>query len=147
MILDFENCVRRSAGMSTRRRIQESTTFFAFTEEIARTCGFAFIGREHYTNEVAFSPQELVYCLTTHCNIIAAVEQGSESISDVYAWLLETAAPLFSSETGTFLFGGEIWFLQPSHSRAPPLSNDSTWSQVVNSQRNNRFIVRPCGSS
>lgn len=94
------------------------------TEENARTCGFAFVGRERYTNEVTFSPQELVHCLMTHSNIIAAVELGSESISDAYAWLLDTAAPLFPSATGTFLFGGEIWFLQPTHNDAPGLSNE-----------------------
>ena len=49
----------------------------------------------------------------TQSNVIAAVEQGSQTLDDVHAWLLDTVSPLFLAPQGTFLFGGEIWFLQP----------------------------------
>jgi hypothetical protein len=50
----------------------------------------------------------------TQSNVIAAVEQGSESLPDALSWLLESASPWFPSPMATFIFGGEIWLLQPS---------------------------------
>jgi SAM-dependent methyltransferase len=85
-----------------------------FTDEDAQTNGFQCVGRERYTNEISFSPEQLAQYLMTQSNVIAAVEQGSETLADVHAWLLDTASPLFPSPRGTFTFGGEIWFLQPS---------------------------------
>ncbi len=85
-----------------------------FTDEIAQESGFRFLSRERYTNEISFSPDELAHYLVTQSNVIAAVEQGSESLSAVQAWLLETMTPLFANPKATFLFGGEIWFLRPS---------------------------------
>lgn len=89
----------------------------AFTDDDAKNNGFEFVGRERYTNEITFSPEELANYLMTQSNVIAAVEQGSESLQDVHAWLLESADSLFVSPTGSFIFGGEIWFLRPL---APP---------------------------
>lgn len=82
------------------------------TEEDARTHGFRFAGREEYTNQCVFSPEELVECLLTHTNIIAAVEQGNESLPAALAWLLESVKPYFLGPTGTFIFGGEILYLR-----------------------------------
>jgi SAM-dependent methyltransferase len=84
-----------------------------FTDDDARACGFVFAGRERYTNEVVFRPAELVRCLMTHSNVIAAVEVGGESSTDVYSWLLDAVSPLFPQVTGTFVFGGDIWYLRP----------------------------------
>jgi ubiquinone/menaquinone biosynthesis C-methylase UbiE len=83
-----------------------------FSEADARTSGFAFLHRERYTNEIEFSPEELISCLLTHSNIIAAVEEGHESIRDAHSWLLDSVSPLFKGPTGTFTFGGEIWYLR-----------------------------------
>jgi SAM-dependent methyltransferase len=90
-----------------------------FTDEDARASGFQFVGRERYTNEISFSPEQLAQYLMTQSNVIAAVEQGSETLAEVHTWLLDTVSPLFSSPQGTFLFGGEIWFLQPFNHAAP----------------------------
>jgi len=67
-----------------------------------------------HTNEISFSPEHLARYLMTQSNVIAAVEQGSESLPAVYSWLLESVGPLFPVRAATFLFGGEILFLQPT---------------------------------
>jgi len=85
-----------------------------FTDDEATDAGFTFAGRERYANDIAFSPDQLAQYLLTQSNVIAAVEQGSESLEAVHAWLLETVTPLFPSPTATFAFGGEIWFLTPT---------------------------------
>lgn len=50
--------------------------------------------------------------LTTQSNVIAAVEQGSESIEAVYQWLAAELSPFFTAESATFAFGGYVWYLQ-----------------------------------
>jgi SAM-dependent methyltransferase len=85
-----------------------------FTDEDATAAGFTFAGRERYANDVSFSPEQLARYLMTQSNVIAAVEQGSEPLEAVHAWLLETVTPLFPSPTATFAFGGEIWYLRKS---------------------------------
>lgn len=82
------------------------------TDDEAQAYGFRVHTRETYTNDVVFTPDELVDYLSTHSNVIAAVEQGSERIEDVRAWLASELTPLFPTPTGTFLFGGPIVFLQ-----------------------------------
>ena len=94
------------------------------TDQDAQACGLVFAGRERYTNEITFSPEELVRCLMTHTNIIAAVEQGGESLAEAYAWLLDTAGPLFPAVTANFIFGGEIWYLRPGRNEALGASNE-----------------------
>ncbi len=89
-----------------------------FTDEDAQASGFLFVGRERYTNEISFSPEQLAQYLMTQSNVIAAVEQGSETLSDVHSWLLDNVSPLFPSPQGTFLFGGEIWFIHPAPNQA-----------------------------
>jgi SAM-dependent methyltransferase len=90
-----------------------------FTDESARQHGFVFIGRERYTNEVPFSPEQLAQYLMTQSNVIGAVEQGSESLASVHAWLLDAVTRLFPASSATFLFGGEIWFLKTASTPAP----------------------------
>jgi len=83
------------------------------TDAAAHGYGFAFLGRETYTNEVTYTPEELVSYLTTHSNIIAAVEAGGQSFADVESDLLGSVRAQFHGPTGTFVFGGDIWYLQP----------------------------------
>lgn len=78
----------------------------------AREGGFLFKHQEVYANDVSFSVEQLASYLTTQSNVIAAVEQGTESIEDVYNWLTSQLAPLFAAPTATFPFGGSIWYLQ-----------------------------------
>ena len=83
-----------------------------FTEEDAAKLGFDFARREHYQSDVVFGLQELVAYLLTQSNLIAVIEEGSESIEGVRAWLNRELAPLFPTTHGTFQFGGTIWYLQ-----------------------------------
>ena len=85
-----------------------------FADDDAREHNFVFIGREPYTNDISFTPYQLVRYLMTQSNVIAAVEQGGKSLASVYAWLLDSVSPLFRAPTATFQFGGEIWHLQSS---------------------------------
>lgn len=85
-----------------------------FGDEDAVRHGFRFIGREDYENEVRFSVEELAGYLETQSNVIAAVEEDSEDIEEVHAWLLGSLTPLFLGAQATFVFGGYIWYLRPS---------------------------------
>jgi len=76
-------------------------------EELTRF-GLVHVEREHMENDVHFRPEELIDYLTTQSNVIAAVEKGSESLESVRAWLLSEVRPLFTTQTGTFIFGGAI---------------------------------------
>jgi SAM-dependent methyltransferase len=87
-----------------------------FTDADAREHHFVFAGQERYTNEISLSPEDLARYLMTQSNVIAAVEQGTESLESVTAWLFNSAQPFFPSAKGTFIFGGEIWYLQPLRS-------------------------------
>lgn len=78
---------------------------------VARSYGFSFHAEE-YENDVQFTPEKLASYLTTQSNVIAAVEQGKETIADVHDWLVTEMTPYFPSETGTFVFKGFIWYLQ-----------------------------------
>jgi SAM-dependent methyltransferase len=82
------------------------------TDEDAHVFGFTFSGREPYTNEITFSARQLAGYLMTQSNVIAAVEQGSQSPQSVHSWLLDSVTPFFRIGTATFLFSGEIWYLQ-----------------------------------
>jgi ubiquinone/menaquinone biosynthesis C-methylase UbiE len=82
------------------------------TTEAVAPFGFDFVHEEKYTNDVAFSPEELVDYLSTQSNIIAAVEGGSETLSAARAWLLTTFGPYFTAPVCTFQFGGKITFLR-----------------------------------
>jgi SAM-dependent methyltransferase len=78
----------------------------------AERAGFCLIGREVYENTVIFSADELADYLLTQSNVIAAVEQGSEQLNDVRAWIRASVAPFFAEPRGTFAFGGDIQYLR-----------------------------------
>jgi len=82
------------------------------TAELANDFGFSSFHIERFQNEVRFTADELSAYLTTQSNVIAAVEQGNETIEDVYLWLISQTKPFFSSIRATFIFGGSIWYLQ-----------------------------------
>jgi ubiquinone/menaquinone biosynthesis C-methylase UbiE len=83
-----------------------------FTNEEALMFGFQFLHRDTYENEVGFTSEKLVNYLMTHTNVIAALEEGKENFEEVRHWLEESVRSFFTSEEGTFLFGGPIWFLR-----------------------------------
>jgi len=96
-----------------------------FTDEAAQENGFHFIGREEFTQELPFSPEQLASNLVTHSNVIAAVEQGNQSLDEVTAWIVESVRPLFRAPAEPFVFGGEIWYLRPAPSRSSPAGSSA----------------------
>jgi len=90
------------------------------TDDTAREWGFAFLGREQFSHEVSLSPEELARNLVTHSNVIAAVEEGRESLDAIVAWIVESVRPCYSGATENIVYGGEIWYLQRSPIPAAP---------------------------
>ncbi|HKI53329.1 MAG TPA: methyltransferase domain-containing protein, partial [Anaerolineales bacterium] len=82
------------------------------TTELGKEFGFSSFHAEKFQNEVQFTAEELSAYLTTQSNVIAAVEQGTETIEDVYSSLFLQVKPYFQSTKATFMFGGSIWYLQ-----------------------------------
>ena len=82
------------------------------TAELGNEFGFSSIHTEEFQNDVQFTADEFSAYLTTQSNVIAAVEQGNETIEDVYSWLVSQTKPYFHSVKATFVFGGSIWYLQ-----------------------------------
>jgi ubiquinone/menaquinone biosynthesis C-methylase UbiE len=82
------------------------------TPELADLYRFRFVHQEEYQNEEEFTCEELSRYLITQSNVIAATEQGSEKVEDVYLWINTQAKPFFNAEKATFAFGGYIWYLQ-----------------------------------
>jgi SAM-dependent methyltransferase len=85
----------------------------SFTGEDSGNEGFHLARSEQYQNRISFSIAGLIDYLTTHSNVIAAVECGSEEINEVRHWLAEQLKPLFGDlAEGTFVFHGPIWYLE-----------------------------------
>ena len=82
------------------------------TTELANDFGFSSLHTERFQNEVQFSAEELSAYLTTQSNVIAAVEQGDETVEDVYLWLVSHTKPFFRSVRAAFVFGSNICYLQ-----------------------------------
>jgi len=82
------------------------------TAELGSELDFSSFYMERFQNEVQFTAEELSAYLTTQSNVIAAVEQGTDTIEDVYRWLVSQTKPYFQSTKATFVFGGSIWYLQ-----------------------------------
>jgi SAM-dependent methyltransferase len=83
------------------------------TSEEAQRCGFRDAGNGSFSNQIAFTPEQLVGYLLTQSNTIAAIEQGEQKIEDVGQWLLDGVRPFFGpNERATFSFGGSIRYLQ-----------------------------------
>jgi len=84
-----------------------------FAGEDSGNEGFHLDGQEQYQNSLNLSIEGLIDYLTTHSNVIAAVEGGSEDINEVRRWMTESLKPLFRElKEATFLFYGPIWYLQ-----------------------------------
>ena len=85
----------------------------AFSDDNSENAGFHLVGHEQYQNSTGFSLTALVDYLTSHSNVIAAVEYGSEEIDEVRCWLTESIEPFYGelSEAG-LIFNGVIWYLR-----------------------------------
>jgi SAM-dependent methyltransferase len=100
-------------GGYLRRYPPPPRAYASFTQADAAGEGFHLAGDEQYQNSISFSVEGLRDYLTTHSNVIAAVEGGSEEISAVRLWLRENLKPLFGNlQAATFLFHGPIWYLK-----------------------------------
>jgi ubiquinone/menaquinone biosynthesis C-methylase UbiE len=74
--------------------------------------GFQLDPLEEIENHVSFTPDELAAYMTTQSNFIAKVEQGSESLEEVHARIVDGATPFFAGPQAEFLFGSQIWYLR-----------------------------------
>jgi SAM-dependent methyltransferase len=68
--------------------------------------------QEQFTHHVELSAEQLVGYLLTQSNIIAAVENGSESVRDIADWLLRSVSPFFDGDRAQFPFYCRIDFLR-----------------------------------
>jgi ubiquinone/menaquinone biosynthesis C-methylase UbiE len=67
---------------------------------------------EEVENHVSFTPDELAAYMTTQSNFIAKVEQGTESLEEVHAKIVDGATPFFAEARAEFLFASKIWYLR-----------------------------------
>jgi SAM-dependent methyltransferase len=82
------------------------------TDDEAAGAGFVFRHQDRYVNYVTWTSEQLVDYLLTQTNTIAAVEGGRESLVEARLWLTALVRPFFAAPTGTFEFGGLIWYLR-----------------------------------
>ncbi len=82
------------------------------TDDEAAWYGFPRVLRENVAYEVTFSVEEFAGNLTTHSNVVAAIERGGESLDEIHAWLITSLRPLFPSPCCTFVYDGTITYLQ-----------------------------------
>jgi ubiquinone/menaquinone biosynthesis C-methylase UbiE len=107
--ISFEEWVEQTY---VQRYPTPARNWMSLDSEGAKEFGFVSFHVEDYQNNVQFTAEELSAYLTTQSNVISAVEHGSETIEDVYRWLVSQTKPYFSSEKATFVFNGYIWYLQ-----------------------------------
>jgi ubiquinone/menaquinone biosynthesis C-methylase UbiE len=84
------------------------------TQESLQPFGLQLVSHEFYSNEVLFTVKSLVNYLMTHSNVIAKVEQGTQRVKEAHAWLTEKTKDLLPHGKGTFMFKGNITYLQKS---------------------------------
>ncbi|HVU38588.1 MAG TPA: methyltransferase domain-containing protein [Opitutales bacterium] len=82
------------------------------TASYAGGFGFELAGRENTFNEIVMTPEQLTGYFLTQSNVIAAVEQGSESLEEVAAWIAAGVRPFFAQPTATMQFGSDIFYLR-----------------------------------
>ena len=74
--------------------------------------GFELAGTENLPNEVTMSRDQMVGYFLSQSNVIASVEQGSEAIDEVAAWLKQGVTPFFTETIRTMQFSTDIWYLR-----------------------------------
>ncbi len=82
------------------------------TDEEVGSFGLELVARETYENEIEFSRDQLVAYLMTQSNVIAAIEEGTESEESVRNWLSGEIRQFAGDVRSVFLFGGPIDFLR-----------------------------------
>jgi len=84
------------------------------TNTYVREFGFDLVGRDNFFNDAIMTPEQLVGFFLSQSNVIVTVEQGSETIEEVAAWLDQGLQPFFHQPTGTMQFGSDVWYLRKS---------------------------------
>lgn len=85
----------------------------AFAEGEPEREGFRLLLEESFENELEFTPAGLVDFVTSHSNVIAAVEGGGLGIDEVRRWLLESVGPFFGERrSALFIFRAVVWCLR-----------------------------------
>jgi len=60
---------------------------------------------------------ELVAYLSTQTNVVAAIQQGWETLESASNWLLDQVSSFFITDRATFVFGTRAWYLKKSSIR------------------------------
>jgi ubiquinone/menaquinone biosynthesis C-methylase UbiE len=84
----------------------------SFDESGANRQDFVLLHEDFNENTIEFSAAELVDYLVTITNVIALVENGAQSIEEVYEWLAKSVAPFFDESRKQFTVINPIWFLR-----------------------------------
>lgn len=84
-----------------------------FDAEGAETEGFILRREERFENAIAFTPETLIDYLTTHSNVIAAVEGSGGDIGEVRTWLAKEIEPFFDAiGEAHLIFDAAFWCLR-----------------------------------
>ena len=84
-----------------------------FARESENANDFVLRNEEFHENIIEFSEPEIVNFLLTISNVIALVENGTQTIEEVSEWLAKSIKPFFSgNEKRKFAFNAPIWYLR-----------------------------------
>lgn len=74
--------------------------------------GFHIQKQDEYSNTLRMDQDRFIKFMLTQSNVIAAVEQGDNTLEDVKAWFQNTLEKVFDGNTKELVFEGFIWYLQ-----------------------------------
>lgn len=89
------------------------------TTQGAARAGFVLNMEDRYKNDVNFTPDQLVAYLITQTNVVAALQNGRETVESARKWLLEQMNPFFDKDIATFVFSTRTWYLRKVDSHMP----------------------------
>ncbi len=84
----------------------------AFDTTSKNATDFVLKHEEFNENTLEFSLEEIINYLVTISNVIALVENGTQSIEEVHEWLTKSVAPFFDETKKEFAFINPIWYLR-----------------------------------
>lgn len=74
--------------------------------------GFHIQKQDEYSNTLRMDQDRFIKFMLTQSNVIAAVEQGDNTLEDVKTWFHNTLEKVFDGNTKELVFEGFIWYLQ-----------------------------------
>lgn len=87
----------------------------AFERESENATDFVLRHEEFNDNLIELSADELVDYLITITNVIAHIENGSQSVEEVRDWLTKGVSAFFAGQRKSLAFINPIWFLQRNY--------------------------------